>query len=91
LDFNHEIKPQRRKTMAKIEITIDDEQIEALSERDGLAKLLQPVLNQILDAEMTEHVGAAKHERTDQRTGTRNGYYDRDLTTRVGPLELRVP
>jgi transposase-like protein len=77
--------------MAKIEITIDDEQIEALSERDGLAKLLQPVLNQILDAEMTEHVGAAKHERTDQRTGTRNGYYDRDLTTRVGPLELRVP
>lgn len=77
--------------MAKIEITIDDEQIEALSERDGLAGLLQPVLNQILEAEMTEHVGAAKHERTDERTGRRNGYYKRDLTTRVGAIELRIP
>ncbi len=77
--------------MAKIEITIDDEQIEALSEKDGLAGLLQPVLNQILEAEMTEHVGAAKHERTDERTGRRNGHYERQLVTRVGPLELRVP
>lgn len=77
--------------MAKIEITIDDEQIEAISEGDGLAALLQSALNQLLQAEMTEHVNAEPHERTDQRTGTRNGYYDRELITRVGALELRVP
>lgn len=77
--------------MATIEITIDDEQIEALSEAQGLAGLLRPVLNQVLKAEMTDHLGAGKHERTDERTGQRNGYYERDLVTRVGPLEWRVP
>ena len=77
--------------MATIEITIDDAQIEALSERGGLAALLQPVLNQLLDAEMDDHLGAGKYERSDERTGQRNGYYDRELMTRVGPIELRVP
>ncbi len=42
--------------MAKIEITIDDEQIDALSETQGLAGLLRPVLNQVLEAEMADHV-----------------------------------
>lgn len=77
--------------MAKIEITIDDEQIEALSEKDGLARLLEPLLNQVLDAEMTEHLSADRHERTEERNGYRNGHYERQLMTRVGPLELRVP
>lgn len=77
--------------MAKIEITIDDEQMEAISEGRGLAALLKPVLDEILEAEMTEHLGAGPHERTDQRTGRRNGHYTRELTTRVGTLELRVP
>jgi transposase-like protein len=77
--------------MAKIEITIDDEQMEAISEGRGLEALLKPVLNEILEAEMTEHVGAEPHERTDERTGRRNGHYPRELTTRVGTLELRVP
>jgi len=77
--------------MAKIEVTIDDGVIEAISEGDGLAALLEPVLNEILEAEITEHLGAAKYERTDERVGERNGYYTRDLTTRVGTLELHVP
>ena len=32
-----------------------------------------------LEAEMTEHVGAAPHERTDARRGHRNGYKPRQL------------
>jgi transposase-like protein len=47
------------KTMAKIEITIDDEQMEAISEGRGLAALLKPVLDEILEAEMTEQFGGA--------------------------------
>jgi transposase-like protein len=45
----------------------------------------------ILDEEMTAHLGAARYERGDGRTGYRNGYKPRTLTTRVGTIELRVP
>ena len=45
----------------------------------------------MLEAEMTEHVGAAPYERTDTRTGQRNGYKPRTLSTRVGTLNLAVP
>ena len=43
--------------MATIEITIDDEQMEAISEVRGLAALLKPVLDEILEAVMTEYLG----------------------------------
>ncbi len=56
-----------------------------------MAALLEPILNQILQAEMTDHLGASPEERTDDRQGYRNGSYQRKLTTRVGTLELEVP
>jgi len=77
--------------MATFEITIDEEQIEAISQGDGVAAILRPLLNQVLEAEMTEHVGAEPHERSDGRTGQRNGHYTRGLTMRVGTIDLRVP
>ena len=40
---------------------------------------------------MTEHIGAAPYERTDVRTGHRNGCKPRTLRTRVGALNLLVP
>jgi transposase-like protein len=49
------------------------------------------VLQEVLEAEMTEALGAAKGERTGTRLGYRSGYYGRTLITRVGKLELRVP
>ena len=78
--------------MATFEITIDDEKIQDLLQGDrGMAALLQPILNQLLQAEMTEHLRAEPGERTDQRRGWRNGSYKRQLTTRVGTLTLEVP
>ncbi|MCS4034550.1 transposase-like protein [Salinibacter ruber] len=71
---------------------IDDEKIQELLHGDrGMAALLEPILNQILQAEMTDHLGASPEERTDDRQGYRNGSYQRKLTTRVGTLELEVP
>ena len=65
---------------------------QALSEdEDFLKPLVQMVVQQVLEAEMEETIGASKRERTDQRTGYRSGYYNRGLVTRVGKLELRVP
>jgi putative transposase len=45
----------------------------------------------VLEAEMTEALGAEKGERAAGRQGYRSGYYGRTLITRVGKLELRVP
>jgi len=56
-----------------------------------MAVLLEPVLNQILQAEMADYLGAEPGERTDDRQGYRNGSYQRKLATRVGTLELEVP
>jgi putative transposase len=60
-------------------------------QEDFLRPLIQEVVQQVLEAEMDETVGAGKGERTPNRQGYRAGYYDRTLITRVGKLELRVP
>jgi putative transposase len=62
-----------------------------LDEPDFLREIVQRVLQEVLEAEMTEHVGAAPHERTAGRKGHRNGYKPRALRTRVGTLNLLVP
>ncbi len=78
--------------MATFEIEIDAEKIHELLQGDrGMAVLLEPILNQILQAEMTEHLKAEPGEQTDDRRGYRNGSYERNLTTRVGTIELEVP
>ena len=56
-----------------------------------LKEILERVLQELLEAEMTEHIGAAPYERTGTRTGRRNGYKPRALRTRVGTLNLLVP
>lgn len=64
---------------------------ELLSSQDGLAKLVEGVLNQILEAQVSESLGADKHQRSDERLGYRNGSRPRQLYTRVGPVTLQVP
>ena len=56
-----------------------------------LRGIVQRLVQQLLEAEMTEHIGAAPYERTERRTGQRNGYKPRTLRTRVGTLNLLVP
>ena len=53
--------------------------------------IVKTALQEVLEAEMAEAVGAGKGERTASRLGYRSGYYGRTLITRVGKLELRVP
>src|SRR3954452_3354128 len=60
-------------------------------QEDFLRPLVQEVVQQVLEAEMDEALGAEKGERTPSRRGYRSGYYGRALVTRVGKLELRVP
>jgi putative transposase len=62
-----------------------------LDDADFLREIVERVLQEVLEAEITEHVGAAPHERTDARKGHRNGHKPRTLRTRVGTLHLLVP
>src|ERR1700742_264645 len=58
---------------------------------DYLRPLVGLLVQEALEAEMNEALGAQKGERTEGRMGYRSGYYVRNLVTRVGRLELRVP
>ena len=62
-----------------------------LSNPDGLHEVIRAVMQEVLEAEMDDALGASKGERTPERLGYRSGYYGRTLVTRVCKLELRVP
>ncbi len=60
-------------------------------DRDLMKSLMKEALQEVLEAEMTELLGAGPHEREEGRRGYRAGHYERGLVTRIGKLELRVP
>jgi len=67
------------------------ELMQLFNEEDSFRKLLQTLLQEVLEAEMEQALRAGKSERAASRLGYRSGYYSRGLVTRVGKLELRVP
>lgn len=78
--------------MAKTSIGLDGELFQKLfSEPDQMRELLRVICQAAMSAEVEDHVGALRHERSDGRRGHRNGHKPRVLKTRVGELSLRVP
>ena len=79
--------------MAKDHRRSDAESVQGvlLDDPGFLREIVEKVVQRMLEAEMTEHVGAAPYERVEGRTGQRNGYKPRALRTRVGTLNLAVP
>ena len=58
---------------------------------DFLRQAAEAVVQMLMEADVEGQIGAARHERTDERTTYRNGYRDRALDTRLGTLQLRIP
>ena len=81
--------------MAEINITLSAKILHGLFLNNGrdeaLSQLLETILNQVLMVQSSEQLGAAPYERTEERTAYRNGFRERELTTRVGTITLRVP
>jgi len=81
--------------MAQFNITITEELLHGLFLSNGkdeaFSKLLEEIFNQVLLAQSTEQLGAEPYERTEGRTAYRNGTRERQLTTRIGTLTLRIP
>ena len=60
--------------------------------RTMFRELLQGALQQLIEEELTAKIGAALHERTDTRTGQRNGHRPpRTLSTPAGDVQLAIP
>jgi transposase-like protein len=61
------------------------------AEQDGLKRFLEAVIHQAMAVEVDDHLQAGHHERTESRSGYRNGSKPRRFKTRAGELELSVP
>ena len=67
------------------------ELLQKSGEADFLRAVAEAVLQILMEADVEGLIGAGRHERTGDRLNYRNGYRDRTLDTRLGPLSLRIP
>src|SRR3954469_15426824 len=58
---------------------------------DFLRSVAESVLQIIMEADVDGVIGAGRFERSADRQTWRNGYRDRTLETRLGPLNLKIP
>lgn len=80
--------------MAQVNLTLSEQEVLQVitGNRDEALKfLLERILNELMQAESQEQLGASRSERTDSRTDYRNGVRERDLNTRIGKITLKVP
>ena len=81
--------------MAEMERMTAEEVVRQLLEyREGadlIGDSLRWLVQQVMEAEVSELVGAARGERSEDRATWRNGYRPRRWDTRAGELELRIP
>jgi transposase-like protein len=80
-----EIQSQLAKLLAEDCHTIDD--VEA-----KIKDLFGGILTEMLEAELDEHLGYAKHDNAGDNSGnSRNGYSEKTVRTRSGPARIKVP
>ena len=56
-----------------------------------MKELAEEVLGRLMAYDVEGRIGAARYERTDERTTQRNGYRERTFDTRLGTLDLKIP
>jgi transposase-like protein len=58
---------------------------------DVMREAMTLVLQELIEAEAAQAIGAARYERTDERVTHRNGSRTRLLSTKAGDVELHIP
>lgn len=58
--------------------------------QDTLKDLLEGIIKEMMEAEMTDHLGYEKSERSDS-TDYRNDYKSKKINTSYGSMEIEVP
>lgn len=64
---------------------------QASAPADALRAMVATLVQETIQTEFAQCVGAAPYERTAERRGYRNGSYTREFTTRVGAMTLTIP
>jgi putative transposase len=77
--------------MTKDTMTLLLDQIQASTDGDFLRAIAAHTLQRLMEFEVDGLIGAGRHERSDERTTYRNGYRERQLETRLGTLDLKIP
>ena len=70
------------------------ELLEAFRAGDGvdlIRESVRMVMQELIEAETTQHIGAGRYERSDSRVTERNGSRPRLLATQAGDVQLRIP
>jgi putative transposase len=67
------------------------ESLKAAEVDDKIRVAAETIYQALIEAELSSVIGALPHQRTDARTGYRNGYRARTLSSTAGDLELRIP
>ena len=70
------------------------ELLDALRAGDGVDLIrdaVRLVMQELIELEATDHIGAARYERVETRTNERNGHRSRMLATQAGDIELKIP
>ncbi len=58
---------------------------------EGMRQIIENYCQELVIAQISEHLQAGWHERTESRKGQRNGYKARSIKTRVGEINLQIP
>ena len=58
---------------------------------DLIRESVRMVMQELIEAEATERIGAGRYERTPERVTERNGARPRLVATQAGDIELRIP
>jgi hypothetical protein len=98
--------PSAEQRLAPLRELIDDRLLDALLERSRdeagglrltgessmLGELVKAVLERALDAELTGHLGYARHDPSGHNSGnSRNGTISKKVQTGIGPVGIEVP
>jgi putative transposase len=62
-----------------------------VDQNEGMRQVVTHFLNDVMQAEAAQQVGADHYERTDKRSAYRNGIKKRNLITRYGKITLNKP
>ena len=93
LGVYRQVRTEEEAPMALSESAVS-ELLEAFRAGDGVELVrdaVTMVLQELIEVEATEVIGAARYERGDSRVTDRNGSRPRLLTTQAGDVQLRIP
>ena len=65
--------------------------LQCVAQPDPMLSMLEWLCSQLMEAEVSQQLGAEKSERAESRSGYRCGYRPRRLDTRMGTMYLMVP